>query len=310
MDVEQARTFIAVMETRSFADAAKRLFVTQSTVSARIKALEERLGCRLFNRGKTGATLTPAGVQFSRHAMTFIRTWGQARQEVALPKSYTARINIGAQISHWDDLMVNWMCWLRQAHPQLAVRAEIGSNESLMREMIDGLLDFAVLYAPRMGPGLRVEKLFDEEIVLVASRRYPRSPPGGPPAWEDDYVFVDWGPEYRNEHTLAWPDLATPAVHFGIGNVALEYILRTGGTAYLTLRMVRRHLKERHLFRVPGAPVFQRPVYLVMAAESVEPPLKEVLDGLRWIAVSMQLGDYPNGDAEQCFPPPSVEVSV
>ena len=151
--------------------------------------------------------------------MTFVRTWGQARQEVALPESYSARINIGAQISHWDDLMVNWMCWLRQSHPNLAVRAEIGSSESLMRQMVDGLLDFAVIYSPHMGPGLRIEKLFDEEIVLVATRRYPRAPRAAMQEWESDYVFVDWGPEYRNEHALAWPDLASPAVHLGIGAV-------------------------------------------------------------------------------------------
>ena len=304
MDVEHARTFIAVMETRSFVHAAERLYVTQSTVSARIKALEDRLGCRLFNRSKAGVSLTAAGVQFSRHAMTFVRTWGQARQEVALPESYTARINIGAQISHWDDLMVNWMCWLRETHPDLAVRAEIGSNESLMRQMVDGLLDFAVIYAPHVGPGLRIEKLFDEEVVLVGTQRYPRRPSGQAADWEKHYVFVDWGAEYRSEHALAWPDLATPAIHFGVGTVALEFILRSGGAAYLPLRMVRRHLGERRLFRVAGAPAFERPVYLVMTADSLEPPLKEVLDGLRWIAVSTQLGDYPDGDAPKRIPPP------
>jgi DNA-binding transcriptional LysR family regulator len=304
MDVEQARTFIAVMETRSFIHAAEQLFVTQSTVSARIKALEERLGCRLFNRNKAGVSLTAAGIQFSRHAMTFIRAWGQARQEVALPESYTARINIGAQISHWDDLMVNWMCWLRESHPHLAVRAEIGSNDSLMRQIVDGLLDFAVIYTPHAGPGLRIEKLFEEEIMLVGTRRYPRPAKDKAPAWERDYVFVDWGAEFRNEHALAWPDLATPAVHFGVGTVALEFILRTGGVAYLPLRIVRRHLKERRLFRVPDAPIFKRPVFLVMTSDPVDPPLKDVLDGLRWIAVSTQLGEEPDGGAAKHLPPP------
>jgi hypothetical protein len=65
----------------------------------------------------------------------------------------------------------------------------------------------------------------------------------------------------------------------------------------MPLRMVRRHLADRRLFRIAGAPVFDRPVYLVMTADSVEPPLKEVLDGLRRIALSTQLGDNPDGDA-------------
>ena len=280
MDVEHARTFIAIMETASFVRAAERLFVTQSTVSARIKALEDRLGCRLFDRSKAGVFLTPAGRQFSRHAMTIVRIWGQARQELSLPEAYSARLNIGAQISHWDDLMVSWVCWIRDHHPDLAVRAEIGSNESLMRQMADGLLDFAVIYTPQVIPGLTIEKLFDENIVLVATQR--RSPAAA--GWQKDYVFVDWGGEYRAEHALAWPDMDTPAVHFSVGTVALEFILRQGGAGYFPHRMVRDLIAERRLFAVPGAAAFRRSVYLMKAATALEPHLEDVLGGLRAIA--------------------------
>lgn len=284
MDIEHARTFVAISETRNFARAAERLFVTQSTVSARVKALEDQLGCRLFNRSKAGVSLTPAGVKFSRHAGAFVRLWGQARQEIALPEDFQARINLGAQISHWDEVMVNWMCWLREDHPELAVRAEIGDAETLMRQMVDGLLDFAVIYTPYPGPGLHVERLFVERIVLVGTRRQYRAAADGTPGWVDDYVFVDWGPEYRAEHALAWPDLPPPAVHFGVGKVALDFVLRHGGAGYFPMRMVQQQLKDRTLFRVSGAPAFDRPVFLVRSGATDEPPLVSVLDGLRRIA--------------------------
>lgn len=270
------------METRSFIRAAERLFVTQSTVSARIKALEDRLGCRLFERSRAGVTLTPAGSRFSAHAVLMTRIWGQARQELALPDSYTARINIGAQISHWDDLMVNWMIWLRVEYPDLAVRAEIGSNESLMRQMADGLLDIAVIYTPQVVPGLAIEKLFDEDIILVSTRRSPMDAA----AWQNGYVFVDWGAEFRAEHALAWSGMPTPAVHFGVGTVALEFILRHGGAGYFPRRMVSQRLRERRLFKIPGAPSFRRAVYLMKSASSTQPQLEEVLEGLRRIAVA------------------------
>jgi len=284
MDIEHARTFVAVSETRNFARAAERLYVTQSTVSARVKTLEDQLGCRLFSRSKAGVTLTPAGVKFSRHAGAFVRLWGQARQEVALPEDFQARINIGAQISHWDEVMVNWMCWLRDTHPQLAVRAEIGDADSLMRQMVDGLLDFAVTYTPQAGPGLHVEKLFEERIVLVGTRRQYGPPAGEAPGWAGEYVFVDWGPEYRAEHALAWPDLPPPAVHFGVGKIALDFILKHGGVGYFPMRMVIQHLKDHVLHRVPGAPAFNRPVFLVRTGAADEAPLSGVLDGLRRIA--------------------------
>jgi DNA-binding transcriptional LysR family regulator len=61
MDTELARTFLAVATSGNFVAAASRLHVTQSTVSARIQNLEAALGRRLFLRGRSGATLTPAG---------------------------------------------------------------------------------------------------------------------------------------------------------------------------------------------------------------------------------------------------------
>jgi len=61
MDIDQARTFLAIAAHGSFLEAAKRLHVTQSTVSARIHNLESDLGAQLFVRNRSGASLTSAG---------------------------------------------------------------------------------------------------------------------------------------------------------------------------------------------------------------------------------------------------------
>ena len=58
MDIEFARTFLAVVAAGNFVGAAARLHITQSTVSARIQTLESRMGARLFRRGRGGAELT------------------------------------------------------------------------------------------------------------------------------------------------------------------------------------------------------------------------------------------------------------
>ena len=61
MGIEQARTFLAIAAHGSFLEAAGRLHVTQSTVSARIQHLEAGLGARLLVRNRAGTSLTPAG---------------------------------------------------------------------------------------------------------------------------------------------------------------------------------------------------------------------------------------------------------
>ena len=85
MDMDQVRTFLEVVEAGSFIRAADALHVTQSTVSARIKELELRLGQPLFVRRKSGVTLTTAGKRFQPHAATLLHVLQQARQDIALP---------------------------------------------------------------------------------------------------------------------------------------------------------------------------------------------------------------------------------
>jgi len=64
MDIELARTFLEIVSTGSFIRASERLHVGQTTVSARIRLLEQQLGQKLFIRNKAGAILTPAGERF------------------------------------------------------------------------------------------------------------------------------------------------------------------------------------------------------------------------------------------------------
>ena len=85
MDTELARTFLEIVSTGSFVRASDRLNVGQTTVSARIRILEQQLGRPLFVRNKGGATLTPEGERFLRYAPAFVQLWQRARHQVALP---------------------------------------------------------------------------------------------------------------------------------------------------------------------------------------------------------------------------------
>ena len=106
MDTELARTFLSVVAAGNFVKAAERLFVTQSTVSARIQSLEEQLGRQLFVRNKAGTTLTRAGRQFQKHATTLLRTVEQARQDVGVREGYRASLTVGARIGIWEGLLL------------------------------------------------------------------------------------------------------------------------------------------------------------------------------------------------------------
>lgn len=99
MDITLIKTFLEVANTGSFVAACDRLFVTQSAVSLRIQRLEDSLGHPLFTRSKSGAILTPAGIQFERYALSLLKLWEEAKQQIAIPEGYAKASSIGAQHS-------------------------------------------------------------------------------------------------------------------------------------------------------------------------------------------------------------------
>jgi len=261
MDTELARTFLSVVAAGNFIGAAERLHVTQSTVSARIHALEQELGSRLFVRNKAGATLTPAGRQFQKHAGMLVRTVEQARHDVGVPRGFSAALTIGGRFGLWESLLLKWLPIMRKAAPDVSVRAEIGMDAELMQGLVEGRLDIAVMYTPQSRPGLRVEPLLTESLILVSSDKVP-APQLGP-----GYVHVDWGPEFYARHTASFPDFLGPALSANIGWLALQHILGHGGSGYFPERLVRPHLARGRLFRVPRAPAFALPAYVVHLAD-------------------------------------------
>lgn len=280
MDTVLARTFLEIVAAGNFLRAAQRLHVTQTAVSARVRTLEDQLGRRLFERGRAGATLTPAGRRFLRHARTLVQVWERARQQVAVPRGHRAVVTIGCEISLWDPLLLDWLLWMRRAAPHLALRTEVGAAESLLAQVADGTLDVAVVYAPQQRPGLKVELLIEERLVLVTTAKRARAPRA------NDYVFVDWGPEFAAQHDLAYPDLANAAVFARLGPLGREYLLEAGGSGYFRLGVVRQHLLNGRLHPVPGAPEFLYPAYAVYSDSADEKIVAPALAGLRHVATA------------------------
>jgi DNA-binding transcriptional LysR family regulator len=275
MDIALARTFLEVMAQGSFVAAAHRLHLTQTAVSARVKSLEEQLGVKLFRRLKAGTVLTPAGERFVPYASSLLQVWERARHQVALPEGREAVVVLGCEPSLWDPLLLDWLEWMNENAPGLAVRAEISSSEVLLEQIAAGILDIAILYAPHYRPGIRVELLIEEKLVLVTTDA-TASPPD-----LSNYVYVDWGREFGEQHSLAYPQWSRPSVSSDFGPLAREYLLSRGGAGYFRLGVVRAHLESGRLRRVTDAPEFPYPAYAVYAEGADGALLSRALQGLR-----------------------------
>ncbi|MCG6539857.1 LysR family transcriptional regulator [Pseudomonas sp. KSR10] len=273
MDIDLARTFLEIIRSGSFIATADRLHITQTAVTARVRSLETQLGCRLFIRNRAGARLTADGERFVAYATQLVQTWETARRDLPLPRGYDKLLLLGAEMSLCNPLMLAWVQRLRQVMPDHALRNEVASGDELQKQLDLGALDAALLHQPEYWPGLQVEQLLEEKLIQVVHASEP-----------DPYLYVDWGPAFRQQHDLSLPGHMRAALSFSLGPLALQYLVQCGGRGYFRTRVVQRYLDEGVLKRVEQAPEFSYPVYLVHSRAAQSPALLKALELLREVA--------------------------
>jgi len=202
----------------------------------------------------------------------------QARQEIGIVSGYRATLTVGCRIGLWDGLMLRWLPIFAKLAPDVAVRGITGLDEDLMDALIEGRAQIGVMYTPQSRPGLTVEPLLDERLVMVSTRPKPPSEP------KSDYVYVDWGPEFFAQHSLAFPNFTGAGLTVNMGWLGLQRILASGGSGYFPLRLVREHETEGRLHLVAGAPEFRLPAYLCYPAKTDSESLVLALDTIRRVA--------------------------
>ncbi len=277
MNIPELKTFLAIVETKQLNRAGEQLHVTQSTVTARLNKLEETLGQTLFHRKKSGAELTSAGFRFERYAQLMVELWNQAQQETALPENIKNTFNLGCEAELWPGLGETIFEQIKHSQNEVAFSSWSGDQTTLDKWLDNDLIDAAICYQPVLKTNRHEYKLPGDTLVLVSTdkRNLVR--------WDPQYIYVDSGEEFRKQHAIAYPDGDTPMVTFGSVIWAKEYLIKTGGSAYLPLRLIQSELENKKLHRVPDAPEFNRNIWLILKNNQtlnwqwLEPVIKETL---------------------------------
>lgn len=278
MDINLAQTFLEILTAGNFRNAASRLHVTQAAVSLRVKKLEEELGHEVFVRSKSGVTLTAAGKQFERFARSMMKVWEEARYHVAVPDGFNDTLIVGGEYSLWPNFGFRWLRLLERQLPTVSLRADVGKPDRLLRLMLDGVLDIAIMYSPQLRPGLEVEVLIEDNLMLVSTD------PEYTTELDDDYVFIDYGDEFVHAHGLHFPKFQSSQVTLSLGTLSARYVVEHKRAAYLPARFVQDLVDEEELYVVKGAPVFPFPAYVVWNPEKEHELMEKALRLLRRVA--------------------------
>ena len=264
MNIDQLRTVLELNRTHHFKKTADTLYVTQSTVSARLNALEEELGCKLFSRTSRSVELTPAGQRFLGHARSIMAVYRRAQQEAASDDQQAPILAVGGLFILWDIVLLEWLERLHEKFPNLNLVAESHDHSFLIRQLLDGALDLIFIFEPPELAELTVKKTLTMPLTLVSSEPDQNCDT----AISQDYIMIDWGDDFLLEHARVFNhhDPATRRVNQS--RLALKFMLSKGGSAYLAKRVAEPYVKDKRLFEVAHSPVLERQIYAVYLTES------------------------------------------
>ncbi|WP_426958891.1 LysR substrate-binding domain-containing protein [Muricoccus radiodurans] len=162
--------FVRVVETGSITAAAERLGTAKSSVSETVRALEERLGLRLLERGARNVRPTEAGAVLYRRARHLLDEEEAARREVqALGSAPAGRLRVAAPESFVAGHLIPGLPRFLDDHP--AVEVDFVEAAGVVRLVEDGF-DLAIRVAEAPAPGLVVRRLATSRVVIVAAPAY------------------------------------------------------------------------------------------------------------------------------------------
>lgn len=209
LNLYKLEIFAIVVQTGSFSAAADRLLLTQPAISQHIHDLEASLGARLFQRGRRGVSLTPAGETLHTYTREILRLLAEAENAVTdVQHLASGHVTVAATPGIGVYLLPDWTQSFRQHYPNLSVTVQTGTTPEIITGLRRGKLDIGMIEgeleegSEREGVGA-LELEVNEQFVIVGMKH---------PWWGRDRIGLDeltgqsLVMRQRNSQTRIWLD--------------------------------------------------------------------------------------------------------
>jgi DNA-binding transcriptional LysR family regulator len=174
MDTRQLAAFCAVVDRRSFSQAAEQLGVTQPAVSLQIRSLEKRLGQRLLDRSGRRVEPTEAGQRLYRSAQRLLALEEQLLEEVAGngDGELRGRLEIGCSTGPGATVLPLLLCQFQEANPEVSISLSVNDTQHVIDLVADRELELGVVGAATRHRGVSFEPFFRDEVVLAVPPKH------------------------------------------------------------------------------------------------------------------------------------------
>jgi DNA-binding transcriptional LysR family regulator len=169
METRQLAAFCAVVERRSFSQAAERLRLTQPAVSLQVRALEKRLGTQLFDRSGRRVEPTEAGWRLYRGAQRLLALEEQIVSDVAATAEgeLEGQLVIGASTGPAAVVLPVLLCEFQREHPRTRVALTVSDTQTVIEQVATRELELGIVGASRRHRGVRFEPFFSDQVILA-----------------------------------------------------------------------------------------------------------------------------------------------
>ncbi|MDQ0206533.1 LysR family transcriptional regulator [Alkalicoccobacillus murimartini] len=253
MNFDYLEAFMYVVRFKSFHKAADALYLSQPSITARIKGLERELETQLFTRQGRGVTLTAKGKEFIPFAEQMIRTYQQSKQKLQT-KTDERKFTFGANIITAQYVLPHFLRYFQEMQPDLEYDVVCGGNESMMEAVSRNEIDIAfVRQQGKELDDLIIRPFLDNSILLVVHPDHHFSSTLQYTAHKiarEPLVFFECGAfNWNLVHKIFEAHNVKPTIRHRVGNmeVAKSLIVNRAGIGFLPKLAVKKELESGEL---------------------------------------------------------------
>jgi DNA-binding transcriptional LysR family regulator len=174
MDFDQLNSFLEVAKHSSFSKAAERCFRTQPAISSQIRALEEEVGAKLFDRSGAKVTLTVAGKAFQTYADEALLALKSVKTSIAeMERTPRGEIVVGANEATCLYVLPEVFADFKRQYPKVSVSIQRAETAKTVESVIDQTVDFGVVSMPVKDGRLAALPIHQDELVLITTAAHP-----------------------------------------------------------------------------------------------------------------------------------------
>ncbi|MEJ9230318.1 LysR family transcriptional regulator [Peribacillus butanolivorans] len=247
MQFEQLEAFLAVVQTKNFTKASEILHVTQSTITNRIKVLEEHLGVLLFSRNNRHVDITLAGENFKQYAYRLVELKLESEKGIRIDGKFDSFLTIGSTHFLWEYILPPAVDEFRRDHPKTALRMYTAHSIQVIQKMLDGIVDISVTFIEPNHNEIEVIPFFRNELVLVGSPSIINEENLKIEQFDSyTYLHMDWG-ELFNKWFIKVFGNQHPALQIDHASMFIKYLLKGEGIGFLSKSIARPLIQENKL---------------------------------------------------------------